>query len=364
MTPADFLTLRSNPRPDQPRLEVSAAPLLELAYVYYRLQRPDRLRNSEDLPWLTTLLRDHGPLLAELEALEGELADADAGLDLLWMVCHLGYVRDPDTERFFADEATVLARASAELLKVIVQDQAKQQPDQQPDQQHAKDQAKQQLLQRRLARLQTPGMQQRWFALLRRLWTALLPLWQTEGVAAVQEATVQFLQRFEAEGEVLAALPQHHFVQFESSVDEIRRSERQGRLVIVPLFFAAGGGFNLDLHEAHYIGYGINSEKLHAHLTERVGQLALQMKTLGDPTRLMLVTLIARYQHFALTVSDLASQLAISQPTASGHLKLLREAGLVEVERKGTRSLYRVNHQALGLALESLRSLLLSPTQK
>jgi len=45
-------------------------------------------------------------------------------------------------------------------------------------------------------------------------------------------------------------------------------------------------------------------------------------------------------------VCDLTEAFALSQPTISHHLRLLREAGLVEAERRGTWSYYRLVPEA------------------
>jgi len=53
-------------------------------------------------------------------------------------------------------------------------------------------------------------------------------------------------------------------------------------------------------------------------------------------------------------VCDLNSAFALSQPTISHHLKILREAGLVESSRRGTWAYYRLVPEAI----ESLRGAL------
>jgi DNA-binding transcriptional ArsR family regulator len=67
---------------------------------------------------------------------------------------------------------------------------------------------------------------------------------------------------------------------------------------------------------------------------------------------------VARYSNFVLTVGDLATQLGVSQPTASAHLKLLKDNGLVTLERKGNKSFYRVDGAALEVVLDELRELM------
>jgi ArsR family transcriptional regulator len=55
---------------------------------------------------------------------------------------------------------------------------------------------------------------------------------------------------------------------------------------------------------------------------------------LSDPTRLRLLSLIAAKGE-ACAACDMVEPLGVSQPTVSHHLKVLREAGLVDRERRG-----------------------------
>lgn len=48
------------------------------------------------------------------------------------------------------------------------------------------------------------------------------------------------------------------------------------------------------------------------------------------------------------SVTDLAAFFAVSRPAVSQHLRTLREAGLVSVERSGTRRIYTARTEALG----------------
>jgi ArsR family transcriptional regulator, arsenate/arsenite/antimonite-responsive transcriptional repressor len=66
-------------------------------------------------------------------------------------------------------------------------------------------------------------------------------------------------------------------------------------------------------------------------------ELAAVFKALGDPVRLRLLSLIAAAQaDKGICVCELVPAFDLSQPTISHHLKLLRQAGLVGSERRGT----------------------------
>ncbi|QDY78206.1 ArsR/SmtB family transcription factor [Streptomyces qinzhouensis] len=70
--------------------------------------------------------------------------------------------------------------------------------------------------------------------------------------------------------------------------------------------------------------------------------LAKVFKALGDPVRLRLLSMIASRAGGEVCVCDLTPAFDLSQPTISHHLKLLREAGLIASERRGTWVYYRL----------------------
>ncbi|HVV77437.1 MAG TPA: metalloregulator ArsR/SmtB family transcription factor [Mycobacteriales bacterium] len=69
------------------------------------------------------------------------------------------------------------------------------------------------------------------------------------------------------------------------------------------------------------------------------------LKALSDPIRLRLMSMIAAADE--VCVCDLMTPFDVSQPTISHHLKVLRSAGLVDSERRGTWVYYRADREAL-----------------
>ena len=67
--------------------------------------------------------------------------------------------------------------------------------------------------------------------------------------------------------------------------------------------------------------------------------LAEQLKALADATRLRMLDLLAQ-QTEPLCVCDITAQFDQHQPTISHHLRILREAGLVDCERRGVWAYY------------------------
>lgn len=64
----------------------------------------------------------------------------------------------------------------------------------------------------------------------------------------------------------------------------------------------------------------------------------------SDPTRQALLNLLRRRPS---TVGELAMQLPVSRPAVSQHLQVLKSAGLVEEERRGTRHYFHLNPKSL-----------------
>ncbi|HZT85622.1 MAG TPA: metalloregulator ArsR/SmtB family transcription factor [Gaiellaceae bacterium] len=68
--------------------------------------------------------------------------------------------------------------------------------------------------------------------------------------------------------------------------------------------------------------------------------LAARFRALSDPTRVAIVNRLAATEECC--VCDLTAAFELSQPTISHHLKVLRDAGLVEASRRGTWAYYRL----------------------
>ncbi len=78
---------------------------------------------------------------------------------------------------------------------------------------------------------------------------------------------------------------------------------------------------------------------------EAAEQLASTFKALADPTRVAIVNRLSGAE--AVCVCDLTAAFELSQPTISHHLRILRAAGLVEFERRGTWAYYRLVPEAI-----------------
>jgi ArsR family transcriptional regulator len=79
--------------------------------------------------------------------------------------------------------------------------------------------------------------------------------------------------------------------------------------------------------------------------SQEAAGIAPMFKALGDPIRLRLMSMIATMSEAC--VCDLADAFDVSWPTISHHLRVLREAGLVDCERRGTWVYYWIRPDAV-----------------
>ena len=79
---------------------------------------------------------------------------------------------------------------------------------------------------------------------------------------------------------------------------------------------------------------------------EHAARMAEVAKALGDPVRLQVVDVLRKHAG-KVCVCELVPLFEISQPTLSHHLKKLREAGIVDSERRGLWAYYYVRADAL-----------------
>jgi ArsR family transcriptional regulator len=91
-------------------------------------------------------------------------------------------------------------------------------------------------------------------------------------------------------------------------------------------------------------------------LAQEVSQLEAELCfALADPTRILILYAL---EDGPRNVTDLGNTLGITQPTASRHLKILRDRGLVRPERNGVIINYHLHDRRILQALDLLRSVL------
>ena len=80
--------------------------------------------------------------------------------------------------------------------------------------------------------------------------------------------------------------------------------------------------------------------------TAEAQQVTNDMLILAHPVRLQIISILGRHQG-QVCVCDIESAVPVKQPTVSHHLRLLRDAGLVDCERHGLWAYYFLKREAL-----------------
>ena len=101
-----------------------------------------------------------------------------------------------------------------------------------------------------------------------------------------------------------------------------------------------------QVHSPIELGYQCHTGGQQERRQEEQEQWVSVFRALGDPTRLQIFRLIAA-QTDPLCVCDIVERFAVSQPTISHHLRVLREVGLVTVSRRGIWAYYAADPQGL-----------------
>jgi ArsR family transcriptional regulator len=93
-----------------------------------------------------------------------------------------------------------------------------------------------------------------------------------------------------------------------------------------------------------------------------MGQIASWCRHLGHPLRLRLLGMLRDERD--ICVCSLAAELGVDQPTLSRHLRILRDAGIVDCRREGARVIYFVPRRDASRFLARLEALFAEDLEK
>jgi DNA-binding transcriptional ArsR family regulator len=191
----------------------------------------------------------------------------------------------------------------------------------------------------RVARLRAePALRSAYADLLGAIWTAAAVDWGTRGAreaTVVARALTVRLAAGDAVAELLAA---KHIARRDAYVPLVDAALARGEVVVTPLWFATGGHL-IALPGLLAVGLAVSHRDSATLRRAHAAEIAGRLKVLSDPTR---VAILSQFACGAMTVSDVAREFGLAQPTVSIHLRQLRDAGLVEPRREGGRTVYTV----------------------
>jgi DNA-binding transcriptional ArsR family regulator len=174
-------------------------------------------------------------------------------------------------------------------------------------------------------------LRKRYVDLLSTAWSAVEPEWREAGRPAVIAESERWTRALDEQAaSYMDVLGLTRLWPNRPELDEMARTAAaEGRLVLTPCWF--GGKIHMfEVEGTVLVGRGIrHGEPLYRKIATEV---ATSMRALADPTRLTILLRLARQP---ASVTELARQLKLSQPTVSAHVQVLREAGLLEERAMG-----------------------------
>jgi DNA-binding transcriptional ArsR family regulator len=197
---------------------------------------------------------------------------------------------------------------------------------------------------KRLSRLAAEKrLRTRYVALLRDIWAHFDSTWVTAGREHVQAVGATWATRFASGMPALDLCHGEHIARRTPAFHlTVRRAQDDGTLLVSPCL--VGRGHIIALPGRLSLAIGVGDVDPVVTRREAAAEISDRLKALADPTRLTILTQLA---YAPSGVTELARTLHIAQPTASVHLRQLREAGLVTAQRAGTRMVYSVRPDAV-----------------
>ncbi|HEY4027509.1 MAG TPA: metalloregulator ArsR/SmtB family transcription factor [Candidatus Dormibacteraeota bacterium] len=313
------------------RIEVVPSAVLELTWILYMLEWNHELAGDEALRAAAPALRD------ELTALWGS-DDDDCLADVSILAERIGALHSGEADTFLngLERAATLGGVGLEL--------------------RSETPAVREATIARLERLRRePEVARRYAGILRRAWDVVRPTWEETGRQTVLRTCREWTERLSQGARVVDMLTPKHV---------LRRSEQgmlltlRPRVVLSPMYFASSGGSVIDMTSYLHVGGAARPLDEEQARREDCEKIATRMKVLADATRVGLLRALA---HEPASVMDLARRFRLAQPTVSNHVRLLRDAGLLDSRKDGPRIVYSVPREQLGRLLDETRDLLLEP---
>jgi DNA-binding transcriptional ArsR family regulator len=233
--------------------------------------------------------------------------------EMLVLALRSGTLLDADLKRFFGRlEAAIQEDAPLPSLR-------------------SESPAERELTARRLERLRSEAaLRKRYADVLQRLWSEVQPEWDSTGRAAVAAEVQKWSRALESGAPYRQLLKVEHLWPPRPETDTFAdAAAAEGNLVMTPSWF--GGHISvLEFDGVVYVGRGMQMGE--PSLKQVATEVSSRIKALADPTRLAILLRVARDP---ASVTEIARQFGLSQPTVSAHVQLLREAGLLEEKTVG-----------------------------
>jgi ArsR family transcriptional regulator, repressor of sdpIR and other operons len=195
----------------------------------------------------------------------------------------------------------------------------------------------------------------RYVDLLHDIWESIRAEWEGAGRPAVIAAAREWQNKLADGTPYRDLLERSRLWPGRPDLEEIADADAaEGRIVLSPGWFF-GDIHVVEIDGSMYLGRGIQPHGDAADQRHVAQHVSNTLKTFAEPTRLAILMWLA---HKPASITEISRHFKLSQPTVSAHIRLLREAGVIEDRPAGRSSVLSVREQkvreVLGGAEEAL----------
>ena len=188
--------------------------------------------------------------------------------------------------------------------------------------------------------------------LIAEVWQLAAGEWRQHGQRLALEACGRWRSRLESGAWIEDLMPPRHPLTYADRLGFDDIFQVRAEFALAPLYFCLSGGQVVDLTDHVHISVPA-SDLLPIRKHRDAAFVADRLRVLAEPTR---VHILIQLLSAPAGVMDLARALRMSQPTVSGHLKVLRNAGLVQARRSAHRTVFVGSRKRIERLLEDARA--------
>jgi ArsR family transcriptional regulator len=184
------------------------------------------------------------------------------------------------------------------------------------------------------------------------IWQVASNTWERHGRAVVAEACAAWKGKLQPGASIEELVPPRHPLTNSDRLGFDDLFTHRSEFVLSPLYFCLSGGHVIDLDDYVHIAVPA-SDLLPVRKVRDAAFVSDRLRVLAEPRR---VHILIQLLSAPSSVMELARALRVSQPTISGHLKILRDAGLIQRKRFGARLVLVASRKRVERLLEDARA--------
>jgi ArsR family transcriptional regulator len=188
--------------------------------------------------------------------------------------------------------------------------------------------------------------------ILQEVWRHASGAWLSDGRPRVLKACDMWRMRLGAGAAIEDIVPPRHPLTRAAQLGFDDLLTHRMEYAVSPLHFCMSGGHVADLSD--FVHIAVPASDLHPVRKVRDAMfVADRLRVLAEPTR---VHILIQLFSAPAGVMEVARALRMSQPTVSGHVKVLRNAGLIQARKVGSRTVFIASRKRVERLLEDARA--------